>query len=107
MPDEVRRAFGHALWEIQNGVTPENASPFGGFSANEVMKLSERQDGDTFRCVYAAKFERRVYILHVFQKKSKSGIATPKADIERVRRRFVVAKAEYEAEFGLQKEKKP
>src|SRR5207248_1437765 len=78
MPDEVRRRFGYALWELQNSVTPPNASPFELSTANEVMKLTERYIGDTYRCVYAAKFEKAVYVLHVFQKKSTSGIATPK-----------------------------
>ena len=60
MPREVRGDFGHALWLIQSGETPANASPFEGSRANEVMKLTERHDGDTYRCVYAAKFERAV-----------------------------------------------
>ena len=30
----------------------------------------------------------RVYVLHAFQKKSKKGIATPKADVEMIKRRL-------------------
>lgn len=99
MPDEVRRDFGHALWQIQNGETPANASPFELSTAGEVMKLTERHDGDAYRCVYAAKFERAVYVLHVFQKKSKSGITTPRKDIELVYSRLERAKADYSAAF--------
>lgn len=100
MPDEVRRDFGHALWMIQNGETPANASPFELSKANEIMKLTERYEGDTYRCVYAAKFDAAVYVLHVFQKKSKSGIATPQKDIDLVYDRFERAKADHAAAFS-------
>jgi phage-related protein len=100
MPLDARTAFGHELWELQTGITPDNASPFELSHANEVMKLTERFDGDTFRCVYAAKFDEAVYVLHVFQKKSKSGIATPKKDIDLVYSRLERAKLDYAAAFG-------
>lgn len=66
MPPAVKRGFGFDLRTVQEGQTPEGASPFEGSHANEVMKLSERHDGNTYRCVYAAKFEKAVYVLHVF-----------------------------------------
>ena len=44
--------------------------------------------GDTFRSVYTVRFANRVFVLHAFQKKSKSGIATPKADVELIRQRL-------------------
>lgn len=106
MPVSVRTAFGHSLWELQNGITPDNASPFELSQASEVMKLTERFDGDTYRCVYAAKFERAVYVLHVFQKKSKSGIATPKKDIDLVYSRLERAKQEYAVMFGAEAKNK-
>jgi phage-related protein len=99
LPDVVKRDFGHALWLLQNGETPADASPFELTTASEVMKLTERHDGDTYRCVYAAKLEKAVYVLHVFQKKSKSGIATPKKDIKLVYQRLERAKAAYAAAF--------
>ncbi len=52
-------------------------------------------DGDTFRAVYTVHFDNAVYVLHVFQKKSKSGIATPKQKIELIRRRFAEAERHY------------
>ncbi len=33
-------------------------------------------------------FADRVFVLHAFQKKSKSGVATPRADIELVKQRL-------------------
>ncbi len=99
MPPAVRTAFGHQLWEIQNGITPENASPFELSHANEVMKLTERRDRRTFRCVYAAKFAKAVYVLHVFEKKSKSGIATPTKDIDIVYARLTRARTDYASAY--------
>ncbi len=100
MPAAVKTKFGYDLRDIQNGETPAHASPFEGSHGNEVMKLTARHDGDTFRCVYAAKFPQAVYVLYVFQKKSHSGIATPQKDIDAVYARYAQARADYEAAFG-------
>ena len=37
---------------------------------------------DTFRAVYTLKYSDSVYVLHAFQKKSKSGRETPRRDME-------------------------
>jgi phage-related protein len=76
------------------------ASPFEGSRANDIIKLTARYDGDTYRCVYAAKFARAVYVLFVFQKKSHSGIATPQKDIVTVQARYAQAQADYLQQFG-------
>ena len=39
-------------------------------------------DRDTYRAVYTVRFAERIYVLHVFKKKSKSGIATPRNDLD-------------------------
>lgn len=100
MPLPVKAKFGYALRDVQNGETPAGASPFEGSRANEIMKLTARHDGDTYRCVYAAKFPKAVYVLYVFQKKSHSGIATPQRDIDAVYARYAQAVADYEETFG-------
>jgi len=100
MPLPVKTRFGYDLRDVQNGETPGDASPFEGSRANAVMKLTARHDGDTFRCVYAARFPKAVYVLYVFQKKSHSGIATPQKDIDAVYARYSQAHVAYEAEFG-------
>lgn len=46
--------------------------------------------------IYTVKFERVVYVLHAFQKKSKRGIATPKQDLDLIETRLKRAKAHYE-----------
>ncbi len=105
LPPKVRNEFGHTLWLVQQGGTPSNASPFEGSKANEIMKLTERLDRDTYRAVYAAKFEKAVYVLHVFKKKSMSGIRTPQKEVDTVQKRLQQAKAEYAALYGTEETK--
>lgn len=52
-------------------------------------------DKNTYRAVYATKLGERIYVLHVFQKKSKSGIKTPKEEIDLIKRRLQTAKEIY------------
>ena len=54
------------------------AKPLKGFGGRSVQAIVTPFDGDTWRTVYTVRFEDAVYVLHAFQKKSKSGIATPK-----------------------------
>ena len=75
-------------WErVQRGRMPENAKPLKGIAPGVLEIISDFR-GDTFRAVYTVKFPRVVYVLHVFQKKSKRGIAIPKREIALVERRL-------------------
>lgn len=56
-----------------------------------VLEIVARYDADTRRAVYTVRFENAVYVLHAFQKKSKSGIATPKKEIDLIRKRLTDA----------------
>ena len=60
-----------------------------------MLELIEDYTGSAYRAVYTVKFEKAVFVLHAFQKKSKKGIATPKADIELIRRRLMAAARVY------------
>ena len=95
MPQQVRRDVGQALYAAQQGTTDPAAKPLKGFGGARVMEIVERYRTDAYRAVYTAHFESAVYVLHVFQKKSKSGIATPKQEIELIRRRFAEAERHY------------
>ena len=95
MPQEVRRDIGQALYTAQQGMTDPAAKPLKGFGGARVMEIVARHRTDAYRAVYTAHFENAVYVLHVFQKKSKSGIATPKHEIELIRRRFAEAERHY------------
>src|SRR3989304_7119442 len=90
-PDQVRRDIGQALYTAQQGETDPAAKPLKGFGGARVMEIVERYRGDAYRAVYTAQFLDVVYALHVFQKKSKSGIATPKPDMDLIRRRYAEA----------------
>ena len=58
-----------------------------------MLEVVENDVGGTYRAVYTVRFEEAVFVLHCFQKKSKSGIATPKADMDVVRARLKMAEA--------------
>jgi phage-related protein len=86
LPDEVKSEIGFALERVQQGKMPVNAKPLKGIAPG-VLEIVSDFKGDTFRAVYTVRFPRAIYVLHVFQKKSKRGIATPKREIDLVKRR--------------------
>ena len=88
MPDDVKDTFGYALDLAQAGRKHPQAKPLRGFGGAGVLEIVEDQHGDTYRAVYTVKFAAAVYVLHVFQKKAKKGIATPKADIDLIKKRL-------------------
>jgi phage-related protein len=91
MPDEVRSAFGFALYLAQQGKKHQNAKPLKGFSGAGVLEVVEDCLGDTFRAIYTVKIAEVIYVLHCFQKKSKRGIETPKQEIDLIRDRLKIA----------------
>jgi phage-related protein len=95
MPQQVRRDIGQALYAAQQGTTDPAAKPLKGFGGVRVMEIVQRYRTDAYRAVYTAHFENTVYVLHVFQKKAKSGIATPKHEIDLIRKRFAEAERHY------------
>jgi phage-related protein len=88
MPDKVRADFGYALYLAQQGNKHRNAKPLKGFGGGSVIEVVSDRSGDTFRCIYTVRLSGSVFVLHVFQKKSKTGRATPKIEIERIKRRL-------------------
>src|SRR5580692_3920477 len=95
LPRPVQRVFGYALHAAQLGETPPEAKVLGGFGGAGVLELVEDHRGDTYRAVYTVRFATRIYVLHVFQKKSKRGIATPQKEIELIRARLKWAERLY------------
>jgi phage-related protein len=91
MPDEIRSAFGFALYLAQQGKKHQNAKPLKGFTGAGVLEVVEDCLGDTFRAVYTVKIAENIYVLHCFQKKSKRGIETPKQEIDLIRDRLKMA----------------
>jgi phage-related protein len=87
-PREVRRHIGHALYAAQQGETDPAVKPLRGFGGGSVLEIVASHRGDTWRAVYTVRYAEAIYVLHAFQKKSKSGIATPKKDMAIIRRRL-------------------
>jgi phage-related protein len=61
------------------------------------LEIIEEHRGDTYRAVYTVRLADRVYVFHAFQKKSKAGVHTPKAEINLIRSRLKRAVEEHEA----------
>ena len=93
LPADVRRFFGHALHFAQRGERHEAAKTLKGFGNAGVLEIVEDDADGTYRAVYTVRFSNAVFVLHCFQKKSKSGIATPKRDLDIIRARLKVAEA--------------
>jgi phage-related protein len=91
LPKDVQNEIGYALFLAQMGDKHDDAKPLKGFKGAGVLEIVDNFDGNTYRAVYTVNFESAVYVLHVFQKKSKSGIATPQQDIDLIERRLKVA----------------
>jgi phage-related protein len=91
MPVGVRKFFGHALDFAQRGEQHDAAKVLRGFGGAGVLEIVENDQGGTYRAAYTVKFREAVFVLHVFQKKSKSGRATPKPDMDIIRERLKVA----------------
>lgn len=91
LPMGVRKFFGHALDFAQHGQQHDSAKVLKGFGGAGVLEIIEHDQDNTYRAVYTVKFRETVFVLHVFQKKSKSGIATPKPDLDIIRERLKVA----------------
>jgi len=91
LPEEVIDTFGYALHLAQTGRKHEQARPLHGFGSAGVLEVVEDWRGNTYRAVYTVRFAAAVFVLHVFQKKSKSGIATPRQDVALIRERLKAA----------------
>ncbi|MFO0900764.1 MAG: type II toxin-antitoxin system RelE/ParE family toxin [Pirellulales bacterium] len=94
-PKAVRTVFGQALFDAQRGDKHPDAKPLRGFRGAGVLEVVESDEGNAFRAVYTVRFAELVYVLHAFQKKSKSGIKTPVEDMAKIRNRLKDAEAHY------------
>jgi len=87
-PADVRKEIGFALEQAQHGEKSLHATPLVGFNGAGVLEIISNSDGNTYRAVYVVRLSEAVFVLHCFQKKSKSGIATPAKDMNLVRSRL-------------------
>lgn len=93
-PVNVQKDMGVALFVVQLGGKPHSAKAWKGLGTG-VYELVEDYRGDTFRAVYTVRLGNAVHVLHAFQKKSKSGIATPRPDVELIEKRLKAVLSRY------------
>ena len=98
-PEDVVDDFGYALGVVQQGGTPPSAKAWKG-EGTGVFELVEDRRSGTWRVAYTVRFEKAVYVLHCFQKKSPSGIRTAATDVELIHRRLKTAREDYEVRYG-------
>ena len=98
-PDDVKQDIGYALFEVQKGSKPRSAKPLIGFRGAGVLEIIESFAGDAYRAVYTVKFEKVIYVLHCFQKKSKHGIKASKRDIDLIEQRLRTAEENYKLNY--------
>ena len=95
-PEDVKRRVGGAIWEAQIGLKAPFAKPLKGFGGAGVLEVVDDFDGNTYRAAYTIRFAGVVYVLHAFQKRSRSGIATPKPEMDLIERRLARAREDYQ-----------
>ena len=86
-PAVVQDELGYAIYLAQRGDKHVTSKPLKGLGTGVLEVVSDHR-GDTFRSVYTVRFADRVFVLHAFQKNSKSGVTTPKADIDLIKQRL-------------------
>jgi phage-related protein len=95
LPEEVRARIGHALHLAQCGEEAPSAKALKGFGGRGIVEIVEDFEGNAYRAVYTVRFAGVIYMLHAFQKKSKKGIATPRATLDLIKSRLRDAEADY------------
>jgi phage-related protein len=86
-PQAARDDLLDALTAVADGGHPTIAKPLTGLGSG-VVELALRHRGDAFRVVYALQIGADVWVVHAFQKKSKTGVATSRQEIDLVRERL-------------------
>jgi phage-related protein len=87
-PGPVRDQIGYALYVAQRGGSHRHAKTLAGFGSAGLIEIISDERGDTFRAVYTVRYAGAVYVLHAFQKKSKSGRETPRREMELIQKRL-------------------
>jgi phage-related protein len=100
LPEAVKEVFIHGFELALIGEKHPDAKPMKSFGNAGLLEIREQYKGDAYRAMYTVRFEKAVYVLHVFKKKSKSGIATPKKEIELIKTRLKMSESHYKEKFA-------
>ena len=87
-PEPVQDHMGYALYVAQRGGKHRDTKVLRGFGGAGVVEIIKDYRGDTFRAIYTLRYAGAVYVLHAFQKKSKTGAETGRGDVELLRQRL-------------------
>jgi phage-related protein len=87
-PEPVQDHVGYALYVAQRGGKHRDAKVLSGFGGAGVVEIVKDYRSDTFRAVYTLRYAGAIYVLHAFQKKSKTGRETPRRDMELIKQRL-------------------
>ncbi len=87
-PEPVQDHMGYALYIAQRGGKHRDTKTLSGFGGAGVVEVVKDFRGDTFRAVYTLLFAGSVFVLHAFQKKSKTGRETPRPDMDLIKQRL-------------------
>lgn len=90
-PGTVQDLMGYALFVAQQGGRHRETKTLTGFGGAGVVEILADHRGDTFRAIYTVRYQGTVYVLHAFQKKSTSGRATPKHEMDIITQRLRAA----------------
>ena len=86
-PEDVQSNMLSALTIAAEGSKSDKAKPFKGVDGG-VFEIALRHRGDAFRVIHAVKIGADIWVIHAFQKKSKTGIKTPQIEVDLVRDRL-------------------
>lgn len=90
-PRSVQREVGFSLDVAQQGGKADSAKPLKGFGGAGVLEVVENFQTDTYRAVYTVKLAGIIYVLHCFEKKSKTGVETSEQDKKLIQQRLRLA----------------
>lgn len=102
-PPPVCNSVGYALFLAQGGKRALHTKVLSGMGGANIIEIKENDPSGTYRLVYTVETEEYIFVLHAFQKKSKSGIATPKQEMDMVKRRLKESRALYKELIGRKK----
>lgn len=91
LPATVQREMGFSLHQVHEGKKPNNAKPLKGLG-DGILEIVSDHNKNTYHAVYAVKLGDDIYVWHVFQKKSKHGIETPKKEMDLIKQRLITIK---------------
>jgi phage-related protein len=86
-PQGVQGEALNILTIAAEGGKSDKAKPFKGVEGG-VFEIVLRHRGDAFRVLYAVRIGADIWVIHAFQKKSKTGIKTSQRDVDVIRERL-------------------